>query len=535
MTTPKSEQFCSTFPKSGPKSGQDQEFCSTFPKSGPKSGFSWFIEKAKLTPMPHQTEAVNWMLSKELQQDARGCRGGLLADEMGLGKTIMMIGLLISNYVRKTLIIVPAPLVKQWTTEFKRTTGHSPLIWSAKTPQQLLDKAPFVITTYNKVSLKRSRSKSKSSIDSSLNSYDLENTTALHKIVWDRIIFDEAHHLRNKNGNYWSAKLLRTGAKWLISGTPVQNRKQDFYNLCSVLGLPASYYTDEEQRQELLSTYTLKRTKEQLGIQMPGLQVTRKLVLWSSKQEEKLSCDINSASKYAPKESRLKLINFARQSCTLPTMLTDKIPNLVKDRQLASVDKQDYLAGSRATSKIDEVVNTLVERKDNGAGKLVFCHFRQEIDAIEEKLLKHGITSIGKLDGRTKPNDKTRMIKEGVQVLILQIQTGCEGINLQEHYSEVYFVSPNWNPAVEDQAIARCHRIGQQKDVAVFRYNMTSKPPLLLGSLVQDVSEAPEAPKSNESESPEEPEEPEEQEEQESQDQYIKDVQERKNEVRSTF
>ena len=159
------------------------------------------------------------------------------------------------------------------------------------------------------------------------------------------------------------------------------------------------------------------------------------------------------------------------------------------------------------------MVNTLVERKDNGAGKLVFCHFRQEIDAIEEKLLKHGITSIGKLDGRTKPKDKTRMIKEGVQVLILQIQTGCEGINLQEHYSEVYFVSPNWNPAIEDQAIARCHRIGQQKDVAVFRYNMTSN---------TDAIKATDASKEEElfEESP---------------DQYITDVQERKNEVRSTF
>jgi SNF2 family DNA or RNA helicase len=54
----------------------------------------------------------------------------------------------------------------------------------------------------------------------------------------------------------------------------------------------------------------------------------------------------------------------------------------------------------------------------------------------------------------------------------LQIQTGCEGLNLQEHYSEVYFVSPHWNPAVEDQAIARCHRIGQTKQVTVNRFEM---------------------------------------------------------------
>ncbi len=58
-----------------------------------------------------------------------------------------------------------------------------------------------------------------------------------------------------------------------------------------------------------------------------------------------------------------------------------------------------------------------------------------------------------------------------IKVLIIQIQTGCEGLNLQE-YNEIYFVSPSWNPSVEDQAIARCHRYGQKKDVNVYRFYM---------------------------------------------------------------
>ena len=58
------------------------------------------------------------------------------------------------------------------------------------------------------------------------------------------------------------------------------------------------------------------------------------------------------------------------------------------------------------------------------------------------------------------------------EVIILQIQTGCEGLNLQEHFSEVYFVSPNWNPFVEKQAVARVHRIGQKKEVSVFMFQM---------------------------------------------------------------
>ena len=54
----------------------------------------------------------------------------------------------------------------------------------------------------------------------------------------------------------------------------------------------------------------------------------------------------------------------------------------------------------------------------------------------------------------------------------MQIQTGCEGLNLQENYSEIYFVSPHWNPSVEDQAVARCHRIGQVKEVKVYKFKM---------------------------------------------------------------
>ena len=71
--------------------------------------------------------------------------------------------------------------------------------------------------------------------------------------------------------------------------------------------------------------------------------------------------------------------------------------------------------------------------------------------------------------------------------MVVQIQTGCEGLNLQKHYSEVYFVSPNWNPAVEAQAVARCHRIGQKLPVFVFKYEMDelTRDQLRLGSHLQ--------------------------------------------------
>ena len=69
---------------------------------------------------------------------------------------------------------------------------------------------------------------------------------------------------------------------------------------------------------------------------------------------------------------------------------------------------------------------------------------------------------------------RTKCLTDKHLVLIIQIQTGCEGLNLQENYSEIYLVSPNWNPCIEDQAIGRCHRIGQKKEVSVYKFEMVN-------------------------------------------------------------
>ena len=78
---------------------------------------------------------------------------------------------------------------------------------------------------------------------------------------------------------------------------------------------------------------------------------------------------------------------------------------------------------------------------------------------------------VGVINGKTV--DRGAVLKSDNDILVVQIQTACEGLNLQE-YSEVYFTSPHWNPAVESQAVARCHRLGQKEDVDVFRFSMES-------------------------------------------------------------
>ena len=164
----------------------------------------------------------------------------------------------------------------------------------------------------------------------------------------------------------------------------------------------------------------------------------------------------------------LILLLRARQSCVMPMLMANKLYEMHQNGE-AKFNKS-HLTAILANSKINAVVNKVVENKNSGTGKLIFCHYIKEIDEIKSKLLAAGIQKISTYDGRNSKN--SNVLTDPADVLILQIQTGCEGLNLQEDYSEIYFVSPHWNPAIEDQAIARCYRIGQKKPVNVYKYIM---------------------------------------------------------------
>jgi SNF2 family DNA or RNA helicase len=397
-------------------------------------------------------------------------RGGFIADEMGLGKTITMIGVMLCNYLKRTLIVLPPILIDQWFLQIYRTTGHKALIYHGankkKITLDMLMGATIVITTYGAITMTKKRLKA-------------GEVTFLHRVDWSRIVFDEAHHLRNMNTCWRSAKLLRADIRWLVSGTPIQNRKRDFYNLCSILNMPASFYTKSENLPLLAKLYILKRTKKQVGIQIPDAIIDKNIVDWTNKREKDLAEEIHSGLgfsnvSYNDSYSMVRMLSDkgvlpmllrARQSCILPKLLA---PTVVKMGLFGL-----YKDALQCSSKLDFVIGKILANKDNGNGKIVFCHFKEEIDAIAMRLREGGIDKIATFDGRISGGKRLGILNEKNDVLILQIQTGCEGLNLQENYSEIYFVSPHWNPAVEEQAIARCHRIGQKKEVVVNRFEMS--------------------------------------------------------------
>jgi SNF2 family DNA or RNA helicase len=328
----------------------------------------------------------------------------------------------------------------------------------------------------------------------------------------NRVIFDEAHHLRNKASRVFKGAMRVVGVAgathrpsvWCVTGTPIQNKISDLKSLCYVLGFRMCDVMSEEKRKQIRNEYVLRRTKVSVGMvaaaatdvdadadagdvtcapRLQSLEHYKSNVPWSSENELDLSREIHrSARNTTDNAERLKLFTRMRQMCVWPSLLRraagGDADTAAADDARHGLSLDEYQIAVSKQSKMDRVVATMAAEAGAAAGvgrkSIVFCHYRREMTQLRDMLLRTvvGDSDVAIIDGTVSAKERARILTTEPTVLILQIRTCSEGLNLQS-YSDVYFVSPHWNPCVEDQAIARCYRMGQTSQVRVFRFYMS--------------------------------------------------------------
>ena len=455
--------------------------------------FKTFIKKVNIANRNHleyksyQEEGVNWCINREKQISTNTTseqkyiseiKGGIIADEMGLGKTIVMLGTIIGNPQFPTLIIVPTVLLEQWKDKILEVLGHKCLVYygAAKktTSGEDMQKAPITLTTYGTL----------------IQEYSKNKEARLLETNWKRVVFDEAHHLRNKSTKIFkTANKLKKEITWLITGTPIQNKINDMYSLFEILNISNKLYTKISILTELINNIVLKRTKKEVGLNMKPLYTENIKVKWKNKEEKELSNLIHRSINLEDRKMKLALMQFAKMTCVYPDLLlkTNKSQSHLQSQSQSHLQSQSILNTiSNQYSKLDKLTDLILERRENGNKKIIFTTYRRESQKIKEilhqkselKILSNQTRKnlhINIIDGGVSKSKRNKILsceeKEKTDILILQIKSCNEGLNLQE-FNEIYIVSPEWNPKIEEQAIARCHRFGQTKHVMVFHMLM---------------------------------------------------------------
>ena len=395
--------------------------------------------------------------------------GGILADDMGLGKTVQILCFLqqqVNNNRSCNLIVVPTTLLFNWQNEIKKFTPElSYLIHHGS------DRSPnlrnyrdydLIITTYG------------------LMFNDIE---IFKNIPFNYAVLDESQAIKNPTSKrYKAACILNAKNKIAMTGTPIENNTFDLYAQINFLnpgflGSQQSFKAefskpiDTEgdgdramELQKLIKPFVLRRTKEQVATELPP------------KVEDYIYCEMEPTQRKIYEGYRNKYRDYLLKKIEEDGLQRSKLyvlEGLLKLRQICDSpeilsDQEDY---GKESIKIKELLNHITEKTGNHK-ILIFSQFVRMLKVIERELSNNAII-YEYLDGQSSTKNRQKSVEnfqtnDACRVFLISLKAGGTGLNLTAA-DYVYIVDPWWNPAVENQAIDRTHRIGQDKHIIAYR------------------------------------------------------------------
>jgi SNF2 family DNA or RNA helicase len=397
------------------------------------------VQSAKLSfpfqPFPYQMEGIAFLFPRA---------AAILADEMGLGKTMQAITairmLLLSRELKNVLLICPKPLVTNWVREFKQWAPEIPIAiiegdsakrsWIWNNPQ-----APVKVANYELMMRDRSV------FEDDANHFDL-------------VVLDEAQRIKNRNST--TSEIVRSiprSRSWALTGTPIENSVEDLVSIFEYLS--PGYLRDDMHLKSLgkaTRDYILRRTKDKVLTDMPP-KLFRPAELELTGEQR--------ASYKAAEEDGIVQLSDLGESITIHHVFE----LVLRLKQICNFDP-----ATGASAKMERLEADLEEIAASGQKAIIFSQWVETLDVLNERLaLYHPL----QYHGRIPSNKRDAVIDQFKnnpknKIILMSYGAGAVGLNLQFcHY--VFLFDRWWNPAVEDQAINRAHRLGVKQPVTVTR------------------------------------------------------------------
>jgi superfamily II DNA or RNA helicase len=415
--------------------------------------------KVKAQLRDYQKEGIKWMSYLHNNN-----LGGCLADDMGLGKTVQAIGLLSTIYPKEkkpTLILLPKTLLFNWENELKKFFPKCSYysFYGKNDDIKEASKHSIILSTYGKCRNK---------------------INDLKKIDFYYVILDESQIIKNVNSNISKAvMLLQSRHRLALSGTPIENNLLELYALFrflnpsmfgSIKEFQSLYQNPIQKEQDELSSaelrlkiypFILRRLKQDVLKQLPD-KIEKTMIVEMSKEQKEF---YEQRRDYYQKliGDTISDVGIEKSQMTIFQALTEL-------RQIASVPESKNSQIS-STPKREMVIEEARDAISNGHKILIFANFLSAIESISEDLSNSGIEHIV-MTGKTSNREvlvNSFQNDPSVKVFLATIKTGSVGLNLTAA-DTVFIYDPWWNKSIENQAMDRSHRIGQQKKVMCYKF-----------------------------------------------------------------